>query len=110
MQRDRNSNPRDFRFDDISGFGFGASMFPGIFGGKDPFDDPFFSRPRGNSFGSGSFRSNSDSNLQQRGKLKAPVIRELNSDSEEDMDDARGADSSNRNPRVEHPDDQPNGN
>lgn len=110
MQRDRkvrsNSNPGDFQFDNFGGFGFRDSMFPSIFGGKDPFDDPFFSRPRGDLFGSGSFRSNSDSNLQQRSKLKAPVIREMDSDSEEEeMDDAAW---SNRNPVVEHPDDQTN--
>ncbi|KAL8495636.1 hypothetical protein ACS0TY_019668 [Phlomoides rotata] len=107
-----NSNPRDSPFDSFGGFGFRDSMLPSIFGGRDPFDDPFFSRPYGSLFGSDTFRS-SHSNLQQTNKLKAPVIKEIDSDAEEELgeqeeDDAGGAAWSNRNPLVEHPEDQTN--
>lgn len=111
MQRDRevreNSNPRDSPFDSM--FSFRDSMFPTIFGGKDPFDDPFFSLPHGSLFGLDTFRSNSNSKMQQTSKLKGPVIKEIDSDAEEEEDDARGASWSNRNPLVEHPEDQTNG-
>ncbi|KAL8460920.1 hypothetical protein ACS0TY_032426 [Phlomoides rotata] len=87
-------------------------MFPSIFGG-DPFDDPFFSRPYSSLFGPDTFMSNSHSNLQQTNKLKAPEIKEIDSDAEEELgeheeDDAGGAAWSNRNPLVEHPEDQTN--
>ncbi|KAI3800464.1 hypothetical protein L1987_28555 [Smallanthus sonchifolius] len=53
MQRERQNrdepiNIRD-RSDGPRGFASRASMMSSIFGGRDPFDDPFFNRPFGNS-------------------------------------------------------------
>lgn len=118
MQRDRevkeNSNTSGSPFDSFGGFGFRGSMFPSIFGGKDPFDDPFFSRPYGSLFGSGMFSSNSPGNVQHTSRSKGPVIEELDSDAEEvpegeEEDDVNSTAWLNRNPLVEHPEDQGNG-
>ncbi|KAG8391656.1 hypothetical protein BUALT_Bualt01G0210000 [Buddleja alternifolia] len=109
MQRDRevrgNSNP----FDSLGGFGFRGSMFPSMFGGNDPFDDPFFTRPFGSVFGSNMFSSGSPSNLQHSSRPKGLLIQELDSDDEEmpEAEEEGGAtDAANRNPLVEHPEDQ----
>ncbi|KAL6569389.1 hypothetical protein OROMI_013903 [Orobanche minor] len=103
-----NSNTSHSRFD--SGFGFGGSMFPSIFGGRDPFDDPFFTRPFGSMFGPSTFSSNNPANLQPT-RSSGPKIEELDSDDEvegvEKQDnDANDAAWQNRNPLVEHPEDQ----
>ncbi|KAL9249377.1 hypothetical protein AKJ16_DCAP01675 [Drosera capensis] len=58
MQGGRRGQNGLFDFGDpFAGFGaFGnidqGSMLPGLFGGRDPFDDPFFARPFGAPFGS----------------------------------------------------------
>ncbi|KAL6499374.1 hypothetical protein OROHE_026037 [Orobanche hederae] len=103
-----NSNTSRSRFD--SGFGFGGSMFPSIFGGRDPFDDPFFTRPFDSMFGPSTFSSNNPANLQPT-RSSGPKIEELDSDDEvegvEKQDnDATDAAWRNRNPLVEHPEDQ----
>ncbi|KAL6495406.1 hypothetical protein OROGR_029969 [Orobanche gracilis] len=103
-----NSNTSYGRFD--SGFGFGGRMFPSIFGGSDPFDDPFFTRPFGSMFGPSTFSSNNLANLQPT-RSSEPKIEELNSDDEvEDAEkqdnDATDAAWLNRNPLVEHPEDR----
>ncbi|PIN11801.1 hypothetical protein CDL12_15591 [Handroanthus impetiginosus] len=117
MQRDRevreNSNTKGSTFDNFGGFGFRGSIFPSIFGRKDPFDDSFFSRPFGRLFRSNTFSSGSPGNLKQTGGSKGPVIEELDSDDEglleeEEGDDVNDAAWRNRNPLVQHPEDQPN--
>ncbi|KAL6181946.1 hypothetical protein ACLB2K_048593 [Fragaria x ananassa] len=47
--------PFDFNdpFGGFGGFGGQGSLMPGFFGGRDPFDDPFFTRPFGGIFDSG---------------------------------------------------------
>lgn len=118
MQRDRevreNSNTSGDPFVNFGDFGFRGSMFPSIFGGKDPFDDPFFTRPFGGGFGSDMSSSRGPGNLQHANRSKGPVIEELDSDPEgelekEEEDDVSDAAWANKNPLVEHPDDQDNG-
>lgn len=120
--RENSSNNSGSGFDNFEGFGFRGSMFPSIFGGRDPFDDPFFTRPFpfGTMFGSSTFGSNSahgESRHTSVTGLKGPVIEELDSDDENVVED-EGNDVgdkkdkfkenawSNRNPLVEHPEDQ----
>ncbi|KAK6162597.1 hypothetical protein DH2020_002438 [Rehmannia glutinosa] len=104
--RENSNNTWGSPFD--SGFGFPGSIFGG---GRDPFDDPFFARPYGSLFGSNLFSSSSRGNLQQTGQSKGPVIEELDSDDEGEPveNDATNAAWRNRNPLVEHPEDQANG-
>ncbi|KAK6162509.1 hypothetical protein DH2020_002350 [Rehmannia glutinosa] len=103
MQGNRENSNNTFD----SGFGFPGSIFGG---GRDPFDDPFFARPYGSLFGSNLFSSSSRGNLQQTGQSKGPVIEELDSDDEGEPveNDATNAAWRNRNPLVEHPEDQAN--
>lgn len=125
--RENSSNNSGSAFDDFEGFGFSGSMFPSIFGGRDPFDDPFFTRPFGSMFGSSAFGSNSahgESRHASASRSKGPIIEELDSDDERVVED-KGHDVntdgdnedkfkenawSNRNPLVEHPEDQTRGN
>lgn len=118
MQRDReirdNSNTGGSPFDDLGGFGFPGSMFPSLFGGKDPFSDPFFTTRHSSLFGSDVFSSSNPGNLQHTTRSKGPVIEELDSDAEEvpdAMEEDKGTDATwgNRNPIVEHPEDQSHG-
>lgn len=115
MQNERevreNSRAAGRQFDSFGSFGFHGSMFPSIFGGKDPFDDPFFSRPHGSLFSSDRIRS---SHPQPMSGSKGPVIEELDSDAEGapevEENDVGSASWSNKTPLVEHPDDQGDGN
>ncbi|KAL2553010.1 uncharacterized protein Fot_06629 [Forsythia ovata] len=106
-------------FDSFGGFGFRGSMFPSIFGGRDPFDDPFFTRPFGSMFDSNS--AHGESRHTSASRSKGPVIEELDSDDERAVEDEEGHDVndvgdkkdkfkenawSNRNPLVEHPEDE----
>lgn len=117
MQRERevreDSRTAGRQFDSFGSLGFQGSMFPSIFGGKDPFDDPFFSRPHGSMFASDNGSGNLH-NPQPTSKSKGPIIEELDSDSEgaaqDEETDVSSAAWTNRNPLVEHPEDQGNGN
>lgn len=128
----RRNNFFDFP-DPFAGFGgFGGigehrSLVSNFFGGKDPFDDPFFTRPFGSSmfessfFGSGSgsspFMGRPVSGLIENqasgaNKPKGPVIEELHSDDE--MEENKGEKENPRKqarlskePYVEDPDDEP---
>lgn len=116
MQRQReareNSRTDGRQFNNFGSFGFQGSMFPSVFGETDPFDDPFFSRPLGSSlFGSDKSSSGKVQNP------KEPVIEELDSDDDDDdgatehEENAVGSAAwTNRNPLVEHLEDQGNGN
>uniref|UniRef100_A0A5B6YTH3 Myeloid leukemia factor 1 n=1 Tax=Davidia involucrata TaxID=16924 RepID=A0A5B6YTH3_DAVIN len=92
-------------------------MMSSIFGGRDPFDDPFFKRPFGSMSGSSMFGSSSPfGDSTQISRSKGPVIEELHTDDDEEEGDAKGAGEkkdkgqkntgSNKDPFVEHPDDQ----
>ncbi|KAL0464650.1 UNVERIFIED_CONTAM: hypothetical protein Slati_0352600 [Sesamum latifolium] len=118
MQRDRgvreNSTTSGGPFVNSGDFGFRGSMFPSIFGGKDPFDDPFFSRPFGGLFGSDMSSAGAPANnLQHANRSMGPVIEELDSDAEAELEkkqenDVTDAAWANKNPLVEHPEDQDN--
>ncbi|XP_011090624.1 uncharacterized protein LOC105171251 isoform X2 [Sesamum indicum] len=118
MQRDRevreNSTTSGGPFVNSGDFGFRGSTFPSIFGGKDPFDDPFFTRPFGGLFGSDVYSSGAPAdNLQHANRSKGPVIEELDSDAEGELEkkqenDVTDATWANKNPLVEHPEDQDN--
>lgn len=123
MQRERDirdgvSLSRDLS-DSFQGFGSRRSMFPSLFGGRDPFDDPFFSRPLGSTFESSIFGpSAAFSGTPQGGGAKELLVEELNSDDEggedkvtEDGRDNCGKQSiSSKEPTIEHPDDVEDGN
>lgn len=114
MQRRReirnNFSRPSIPFDDFSF----PVVFPSIFGGRDPFDDPFFTRPFGTSFGPSMFGTPTTGNVQHGSRLSGPVIEELDVDDNESVLEQNGCghDSSthaacvNRNPIVEHPEDQ----
>ncbi|XP_043694668.1 uncharacterized protein LOC122645425 [Telopea speciosissima] len=108
MQRGRGGNDL-FDFGDpfagFGGFGGQRNLIPNLFGGRDPFDDPFFNRPFGGMFGPsmfgpsmfgpsmfgqrGSFFGDSPASgfiehePPQANKSEGLVIKELNSDDEE---------------------------
>lgn len=89
-------------FANFRGFG----MMPSLSGRRDPFDDPFFTRPFGNMFESSRLEppnSGSTDALHANGAQKL-VIEELISDDEEE----KGKDihtGSGKEPSIEHPDD-----
>ncbi|GLU05652.1 hypothetical protein SLE2022_227410 [Rubroshorea leprosula] len=117
MQRNRGGGDPFSNFGDpFGGFGgFGSfggprSLMSGFFGGRDPFDDPFFTRPFGGMFESGFFRPMGspftdmhppafieDRPLEPK-KSRGPIIEELNSDEEKE----EGGKEKNENPRK-HP-------
>ncbi|XP_024536261.1 uncharacterized protein LOC112348277 [Selaginella moellendorffii] len=96
-------------FAGFGGFGFGGSMMQNFFGGRDPFDDPFFNRPFGSLFGGfpdnnpfdhrrhGGFLENRPFHSQQENR-RGPIIEEIE-------DDHPHATGSSQEPIVEHPDD-----
>jgi myeloid leukemia factor 1 len=95
-------------------------MIPSLFGGRDPFDDPFFTRPFGSMLESGMSDppSSTSREVSQTDRAKALVIEELSSDDEGEKEDAQTGDEksdyqkhigSNKEPSVEHPDDYPDG-
>ncbi|KAG9445407.1 hypothetical protein H6P81_016747 [Aristolochia fimbriata] len=56
MQGGRGGRDAFFDFGDpFPGFGGPRNMMSNIFGGRDPFDDPFFAQPFGGMFGSSTF-------------------------------------------------------
>lgn len=92
-----------------------------IFGGRDPFDDPFFTRPFPNLSQSSMLHPRTPpDDLQQVGESNGPVIQEIDMDDEEEAPlepeeedgDVNGSNKkrdgayANRNPLVEHPEDQ----
>ncbi|XP_028754175.1 myeloid leukemia factor 1 isoform X2 [Neltuma alba] len=91
-------------FGDIGGFGSHRSMLSNLFGGRDPFDDPFFTRPFDSIFGP---TSSAPRTMQNMNEDKGVIIRELDSDDEGDLngDGERKYSRSTMEPSVEHPDD-----
>lgn len=104
----------------FDGFGAQRSMMSSIFGGRDPFDDPFFTRPFGSM--SGSAMSGPFGDSAQVSRSKGPVIEELDNSDEGEEEEEEGYDKSARDekyeagnnnrsdkgPIVEHPDDGDN--
>uniref|UniRef100_A0A1J3FHJ2 Myeloid leukemia factor 1 n=1 Tax=Noccaea caerulescens TaxID=107243 RepID=A0A1J3FHJ2_NOCCA len=85
--------------------GFGAFRGGSLFGGRDPFDDPFFSRPFEDFLEPGASFSNA--NAQNNSGGRGLTIEEVPSDEEQEKDS--GSDekhtSSENQPSVEHPED-----
>ncbi|CAK7347906.1 unnamed protein product [Dovyalis caffra] len=118
MQRERQGRDDFFAMGDPFGNFRGFGMMPSLFGGRDPFDDPFFTRPFGSMFESSRFNPPSATSREelQTDRAKALVIEELASDDEgEKEDDQTGEEKSDhqkhigssQEPTVEHPDDYP---
>ncbi|PSS21586.1 Heme A synthase [Actinidia chinensis var. chinensis] len=105
-------------FGSVGGFGSQRSMRSSIFGGRDPFDDPFFTRPFGSIFGSSMFNSGVPfRESPQISRSKEPIIEELHTDDEEEenVNDTGAKEEKNRaakytesndHPHVEHPDEE----
>ncbi|KAE7997071.1 hypothetical protein FH972_001738 [Carpinus fangiana] len=129
MQRGREGGDDFFRSgesgDLLGSFGgFGGdrrshrSMMPSIFGERDPCDHPYFTRPFGSLFdsGSGMFGSSAaTSKKDQTSRATGIVMEELTSDGEglNEEDEGTGVEKDNhqnhsrpcKEPSVEHPDD-----
>ncbi|XP_048229908.1 uncharacterized protein LOC8272153 isoform X3 [Ricinus communis] len=110
------------------GRGFGGvhrSLMSGFFGGRDPFDDPFFTRPFGGMFESSFFGSNGSplasmhpspfvehQALEPPRNSRGPIIEELNSDDDKEEADKgkkenpRKHGRPSKEPYVEDPDDE----
>ncbi|GKU88383.1 hypothetical protein SLEP1_g2652 [Rubroshorea leprosula] len=92
----------------FGGFGFQRTMMPGLFGGRDPFDDPFFTRPFGDMFDGRDFVSRDAARTNSANGI---VIQELDSDDDEEGKEEKGTSAQSmpsKEPSVEHPDDNPN--
>lgn len=103
MQRGRGGRDPFFDFGDpfagfagFGGFGGGRSLMSSFFGGRDPFDDPFFTRPFDSMFESSIFGPSGSpfANMQQNAfiehqppqpkRSRGPIIEELNSDDDKE--------------------------
>ncbi|KAL3598957.1 hypothetical protein D5086_006875 [Populus alba] len=119
----------------FSGFGSQRSLLSGFFGGRDPFDDPFFTRPFGGLLESSFFGSSGNpfanmhpspfDNMHPSGyieqqvpepkKSRGPIIEELDSDNEktegdeEKKENPRKHGRRSKEPFVEDPDDEAEG-
>ncbi|XP_057522420.1 uncharacterized protein LOC130802421 isoform X1 [Amaranthus tricolor] len=108
MQNERHKQPSD-PFHKFGGFGhfggFGASIF-----GRNPFDDPFFTRPFGSMFRSDNFLNESPLVVPPVG----PVIEELDTDDEKEEEENKETNGEQvlksarqaNEPFVDHPDDE----
>lgn len=128
IQRGREGRDNFFHSSDLlgsfrgfGGFGSHRSTMPSLFGERDPFDDPFFTRPFGSLFDSGMFGSSATTNWKdQASRATGIVIEELTSDDEghNEEDEGTGVEKNNhqkhsrssKEPSVEHPDDDTEGN
>ncbi|XP_010540008.1 PREDICTED: uncharacterized protein LOC104813900 isoform X2 [Tarenaya hassleriana] len=85
------------------GSGAPRSLISSFFGGRDPFDDPFFTRPFGGMFGSSIFGPSMDPFTEMRPsgfiehqqppeprRSRGPIIEEINSDDEEEQKGKKG--------------------
>ncbi|PIN03631.1 hypothetical protein CDL12_23844 [Handroanthus impetiginosus] len=113
-------------FGGFGGFGGQRSLISSFFGGRDPFDDPFFTRPFGSMFESSFFGSDGgpfmnphasgflEQKPPQPNPSRGPIIEELNSDDEKDENDSgkekkenhRKHRRSSKEAFVEDPDDE----
>lgn len=139
MQGGRRGGGSFFGYDPFADFGgFGglgshSNMLSSFFGGRDPFDDPFFTRPFGSPFASmfepGVFGPNSspfagaapsgfiEHQEPQHNKRRGPVIEEINSDDEKVEGESASKTKDNprkhlkldKQPYVEVPDDEADG-
>ncbi|XP_062000503.1 uncharacterized protein LOC133717782 isoform X2 [Rosa rugosa] len=118
MQSERQGRRGFSRSDELlnsfPGFGSRRSMLPSLFSGRDPFDDPFFSRPLGDMFESSMLGpSAASSDTQESGRDGGIIVEELDSDDDGEEDEVTGDGRdkrkqrvvSSKEPSVEHPDD-----
>lgn len=116
-------------FGGFGGFGGQRSLISNFFGGRDPFDDPFFTRPFGSMFEPSFFGPNGGPFMNphasgflehqppQPNLSRGPVIEELSSDDEKDgkesgkekKENPRKHGRSSKEPIVEDPDDEATG-
>lgn len=126
MQGRRGASFSDFGdpfagFGSFGGFGGHRSLVSSVFGGRDPFDDPFFTQPFGGMFESSLFGSRGSPFIDMPGtgflehqvqqpNTRGPIIEELNSDDEkeeeEKKDNPRKHRRSSKEPYVEDADDE----
>ena len=128
MQGGRGGRDPFFDFGDpfggFGGFGAPRSLLSNPFGGRDPFVDPFFTRPFGSMFESSFFGPGQSPFLdmhptgfiehqaQEPKRPRGPIIQELNSDDEKEAADKemkenpRNHSRSNDEPYIEVPDDE----
>ncbi|CAJ2655628.1 unnamed protein product [Trifolium pratense] len=105
MQKGREVQDNVFEPSGFGDFGFHRSMMmPSVFGGRDPFDDPFFSDP----FGRMRDPSSASSRSTQKYREKGVVIKELDSDDEGTDNFDEKISRSTMEPSIEHPDDDVN--
>ncbi|XP_038688109.1 uncharacterized protein LOC119987308 isoform X2 [Tripterygium wilfordii] len=114
-------------FGGFGSFGSQRSLMSSFFGGRDPFDDPFFTRPFGGMFESSFFGSGGSPfpGMQPPAFLehqaaepmpsRGPIIEEINSDGEKEETDEKIKEKprkharSSSEPYVEVPDDEAEG-
>ncbi|MQM03507.1 hypothetical protein Taro_036295 [Colocasia esculenta] len=136
MQRGRGGMDDFFGFGDpfagSGGFGRPGSLISSFFGGRDPFNDPFFTQPFGGMMGPSIFGRSMfgaggspfghpihagflEDEAPQPSKSKGPIIQEINSDDETDeqgeegvekKDKSRKHSRSSREPYVQDPDEE----
>ncbi|KAE8662705.1 hypothetical protein F3Y22_tig00113156pilonHSYRG00080 [Hibiscus syriacus] len=126
MQGGRGGRDPFFSFggDPFGGFGGPRSLLSGFFGGRDPFDDPFFTRPFGGMLESSLFGPDQspfmdmhptgfiEHQAPEPKRPRGPIIEELNSDDEKEEPDSgmkgnpRKHGRSEAKPYVEVPDDE----
>lgn len=78
---------------------------PSLFGGRDPFDDPFFTHPFDSLRNPSSTSSRSMQKTENTSREKGVVIKELDSDDEDNDSLDEKILRSSMEPSVEHPDD-----
>jgi hypothetical protein len=106
MQKGREVQDNVFEPSGFGDFGFHRSMMmPSLFGGRDPFDDPFFSDPFDRMWDPRSASSRSTQKYREKGV----VIKELDSDDEGTDNFDEKIFRSTMEPSIEHPDDDVNG-
>ncbi|KAJ8748881.1 hypothetical protein K2173_013314 [Erythroxylum novogranatense] len=116
MQKERSGRNGLFGLGDSFGAFRGFNTMPSLFGGRDPFDDPFFTRPSGSMFESSKFQhdSHATGDASDVYREKGVVIEEVTSDGEDEDGEAQTMNKknnhrehfcSNEEPSVEHPDD-----
>lgn len=120
MQRERRGRDDFFGIGDPFGHFRGFGMMCSLFGGRDPFDDPFFTRPFGSMFKSSGFNllTSASGEALKTDRAKPVVVEELFSDDEGEPEEVPIGDKnsdyqrhigSSKEPSVEHPDDYPDG-
>ncbi|XVE64995.1 hypothetical protein DITRI_Ditri07aG0146200 [Diplodiscus trichospermus] len=111
-------------FGGFGGFGGSRSLLSNFFGGRDPFDDPFFTRPFGSMFDSSFFGPGRspfpdmhpsgfiEHQAPEPKRPRGPIIQEINSDDEKDEADKETKERTRKHgrlddePYVEVPDDE----